>query len=79
MREKPIFSVYFVYIGFPAHFRHLSIPFHQFSIQFRPEKLNAFKSKVQFRQIEIHIRLLSIKKKISIQIRHFVTGIRLCR
>ena len=34
--------------SFPAHFRHLFIQFHQFSIQFRPEKLTAFKSKVQF-------------------------------
>ena len=30
-------------IGFPAHFRHLCIQFHQFSIQFRPEKLTPFK------------------------------------
>ena len=52
-------------IGFPAHFRHLFIQFHQFSIQFRPEKLTAFKSKVQFRQIVIHIRFLSINFKIS--------------
>ena len=44
------------YIGFSAHFRHLFIQFHQFPIQFRPEKLTAFKSKVQFRQIVIHIR-----------------------
>ena len=43
-------------IGFPAHFRHLFVQFHQFSIQFRPKKLTAFKSKVQFRQIVIHIR-----------------------
>ena len=59
-------------IGFPAHFRHLFIQFHQFSIQCRPEKLTAVKSKVRFRQIVIHIRFLSIKyikKKISIQIR----------
>ena len=49
-------------IGFPAHVRtYLFIQFHQFSIQFRPEKLIAFKSKVQFRQIVIHIRVLSIK------------------
>ena len=48
-------------IGFPAHFRHLFIQFHQFSIQFRPKKLTAFKSKVQFRQIVIHIRFSSIK------------------
>ena len=48
-------------IGFPAHFRHLFIQFHQVSIQFRPEKLTKFKSKVQFRQIVIHIRVLSIK------------------
>ena len=54
-----------VYIGFPAHFRHLFIQFHQFLIQFRPEKLTAFKSKVQFRQIVIHIRFLSIKFKNS--------------
>ena len=46
---------------FPAHFRHLFIQFHQLSIQFRPKKLTAFKSKVQFRQIVIHIRFLSIK------------------
>ena len=52
-------------IGFPAHFRHLFIQFHQFSIQFRPEKLTAFKSKVQFRQIVIHIHFLSIKFKDS--------------
>ena len=31
-------------IGFPAHFRHLFIQFHQFSIKFRPEKLTATKS-----------------------------------
>ena len=31
-------------IGFPAHFRHLFIHFHQFLIQFRPEKFIAFKS-----------------------------------
>ena len=43
-------------IGFPAHFRHLFTQFHQFLIQFRPEKLTAFKPKVQFRQIVIHIR-----------------------
>ena len=50
-------------IGFPAHFRHLVIQFHQFSIQCRPEKLlnTVFKSKVQFRQIVIRIRFLSIK------------------
>ena len=42
--------------GFPAHYRHLFIQFHQFSIQFRPKKLTAFKPKVQFRQIVIHIR-----------------------
>ena len=54
-----------VSIGFPAHFRHLCIQFHQFSIQFRPEKLTAFKSKVQFRQIVIHIRVLSINVKNS--------------
>ena len=52
-------------IGFPAHFRHLFIQFNQFSIQFRPKKLTAFKSKVQFRQIVIHIRFLSIKFKNS--------------
>ena len=52
-------------IGFPAHFRHLSIQFHQFSIQFRPEKLTAFKSKVQFRQIVIQIRVLPINFKNS--------------
>ena len=54
-----------VNIGFPAHFRHLCIQFHQFLIQFRPEKLTAFKSKVQFRQIVIHIRGLSINFKNS--------------
>ena len=43
-------------IGFPAHYRHLFIQFHQFPIQFRSEKLSAFKSKVQLRQIVIHIR-----------------------
>ena len=48
-------------IGFPSHFGHLFIQFHQFSIQFHPKKLTAFKSKVQFRQIVIHIRFLSIK------------------
>ena len=48
-------------ISFPAQFRHLFIHFHQFSIQFRPEKLTAFKSKLQFRQIVIYIRFLSIK------------------
>ena len=47
-------------IDFPAHFRHLFIQFHPFSIQFRLEKLTALKSKVQFRQIVIHIRFLSI-------------------
>ena len=46
-------------IGFPAHFRHLFVQFHQFPIQFRPEKLTAFKSKVQFRQIVIHIRFFA--------------------
>ena len=51
--------------GFPAHFRHLFIQFHQFLIQFRPEKLTAFKSKAQFRQIVIHIRFFSIKFKNS--------------
>ena len=48
-------------IGFPAHFRHLVIQFHPFFIQFRPEKLTVFNSKVQFRQIVIHIRFLAIK------------------
>ena len=48
-------------IGFPAHFRHLFIQFHQVLMQFRPTKLTAFKSKVQFCQIVIHIRFLSIK------------------
>ena len=52
-------------IGFPSHFRHLCIQFHQFSIQFRPEKLTAFKSKVQFRQIVIHTGVLSINFKNS--------------
>ena len=42
-------------IGFPAHFRHLCNQFHQFSIQFRPETLTAFKPKVHFCQIVIHI------------------------
>ena len=52
-------GIYFdINIGFPAHFRHLCI---QFSIQFRPEKLTAFKSNVQFRQIVIHIRFLTNK------------------
>ena len=63
-------------IGFPAHFRHLCIQFHQFTIHFRPEKLTAFKSKVQFRQIVIHIRFLSIKFKNSA---FNFTEIRLCR
>ena len=27
-------------IGFPAHFRHLCIQFHQFSIQLRPDPAN---------------------------------------
>ena len=40
-------------IGFPAHFRHLFI-------QFRPEKLTVLNSKVQSRQIVIHIRFSSI-------------------
>ena len=46
-------------------FRHLCIQFHQCSIQFRPEKLTALKSNVQFRQIVIHIRFLTIKFKNS--------------
>ena len=54
-----------VCIDFPAHFRHLCIQFHQFSIQFRPKKLTVFKSKVQFRQIVIYIRVLSINLKIQ--------------
>ena len=49
-----------VNIGFPAHFRHLFIQF-QFSIQFRPKKLTAFKSKVKFRQIVIHISELRMQ------------------
>ena len=48
-------------IAFPAHFCYLFIQFHPFSIQFRPKKLTAFKSKVKFRQIVIHIRFLSMK------------------
>ena len=52
------FLILIINIGFPAHFRHLCI-------QFRPEKLTAFKSKVQFRQIVIHIRVLSINFKNS--------------
>ena len=48
-------------IGFPDHFRHLCIQFHQCSIQFRPEKLTVFKSNVQFRQIVIHIRMVALK------------------
>ena len=51
-------------IGFPANFRHL-IKFHHFLIHFRPEKLTAFKSKVQFFQIVIHIRFFSINFKNS--------------
>ena len=62
--EKNVACFCFI-IGFPAHFRHLCIQFHQFTIQFRPEKLTAFKSKVQFRLIVIHIRFLSIKLKNS--------------
>ena len=49
-------------ISFPAH--AFSSPVHSISsilIQFRPKKITAFKSKVQFRQIVIHIRFLSIK------------------
>ena len=65
-----ILSIVFIIIGFPAHFRHLFIRFHQFSIQFRPEKLTALKSKVQFRQIVIHIRFFVNQiLKFSIQIR----------
>ena len=54
-------SLLFIIIGFTANFRHLCIQFHQFSIQFRPEKLTAFKSKVQFRKFVIHTRFLSIR------------------
>ena len=67
-------------IGFPAHFRHLFIQFHQFSIQFRPEKLTAFKSKVQFRQIVIH-NFVVCQSNLKIQHSNssIVTEIRLCR
>ena len=65
MISSSIPSFFYNGIGFPAHFRHLFIQFHQFPIQFRPEKLTAFKSKVQFRQIVIRIRFLSIKFKNS--------------
>ena len=59
-----------LYIGFPAHFRHLFIQFHQLPIQFRPEKLTAFKSNIQFRQIVIHIRFFVNQiERFSIQIR----------
>ena len=65
-------------IGFPAHFRHLFIQFHQFLIQFRPEKLAAFKSKFQFRQIVIHIRFCQSNLKIQHSNSSIVTEIRLC-
>ena len=56
-------------IGFPAHFRHLCIQFHQFSIQFHPKKLTAFKSKVQFRQtVHSHSFYVNQIKNFSIQI-----------
>ena len=60
-----VFYSTFLSIGFPAHFRHLFIQFHQFPIRFHLEKLTVFKSKVQFRQIVIHIRVLSVKFKDS--------------
>ena len=66
-------------IGFPAHFRHLFIQFHQFSIQFRPKKLTAFKYKVQFRQIVIHIRFCQSNLTIQHSNSSIVTEIRPCR
>ena len=76
----PFILINLVNIGFPAHFRYLFIQFHQFSIQFRPEKLTAFKSKVQFRQIVIHI-LFFVNQIVKIQHSNssIVTEIRLCR
>ena len=55
LEEKPT-------IGFPAHFRHLFIQFHQFSIKFRPKKLTAFKSKFNFVKLSFtFVFFLSIK------------------
>ena len=45
-------------IGFPAHFRPLSIRFRQFSIKFRQETLSVFKARVHFLNVAIHFRLL---------------------